>query len=51
MNSFKVFEIKRKLGGFSSVEGFLSCIAALRKEEKAKTELKSAIFQQIEKLK
>ncbi|AXP82784.1 hypothetical protein CJ739_3724 [Mariniflexile rhizosphaerae] len=22
MNSFKVFEIKRKLGGFSSVEGF-----------------------------
>ncbi|QMU65762.1 MAG: hypothetical protein GKR88_16770 [Flavobacteriaceae bacterium] len=44
MNSFKLFGFKRKLEVFSSVEDFLSCIAALRKEKKTRTEQKTVIF-------
>ncbi|PLB17972.1 MAG: hypothetical protein TRG1_3166 [Flavobacteriaceae bacterium FS1-H7996/R] len=31
MNSFKIFEIKRKLGNFSSVEGFFELGPSVKK--------------------
>jgi len=49
MNSFKLFGFKRKLVVLCPVEGFLSCIAGLRKEKKTKNGRKKAIFQPIEK--
>ena len=44
MNSFRLFEFKRKLEVFSSVEDFFELHSWATEEKKTKTELKTVIF-------
>ncbi|HEX9599909.1 MAG TPA: hypothetical protein VF985_00330 [Mariniflexile sp.] len=44
MNSFKVFEIKRKLGGFSSVEGFFELHSSATEGKKGKNRAEISNF-------
>jgi hypothetical protein len=44
LNSFKVFEIKRKLGGFSSVEGFFELHSSATEGRKGKNRAEISNF-------